>query len=215
MQGSPYLQGPSRLEGSGWIQGDVINAGQILPHGLLTIEGSLTQAEEGRLAIGIGGRIPGQDYDVLQVTGTVTLDGTFASSTRNGFAAQDGDSFRVMSFASRNGDFATYTGLDLGGGVAANPELTQFDLSLVVGFSSGPAILQVIPSTDDPAVDEPWIEVVFDEPVDPATFTTADMQLLGPVRTRQLSWPSKPVDAFLTPTGCLCIPINLSMAITS
>ena len=197
LQGSPQLLSNSKLEGGGLIQGDVINAGQIAPRGLLTIDGNLTQMPQGKLAIGIGGRIPGETYDVLQVTGAAQLGGTFSAALRDGFVARDGDSFRVLNFASRSGDFATYSGLDLGAGVAAHPELALLDLSLVVGFSTGPAVLQVVLSTEDPAIAGASIDVLFDESVDPATFEIQDVQLVGPAGAVQIL-AIEPTDTLFT-----------------
>jgi hypothetical protein len=40
-------------------------------------------------------------------TGQVTLDGTLLVTLLNGFVPDAGDSFQVLTFASRQGDFAT------------------------------------------------------------------------------------------------------------
>jgi len=47
-------------------------------------------------------------FDQLSVVGSATLDGTLAVGTLNGFVPAPTDSFRVLTFASKTGDFATY-----------------------------------------------------------------------------------------------------------
>lgn len=77
-------------------------------------------------------------YDQLGVMGSATLDGTLAVGTLNGFVPAPTDSFRVLTFASKTGDFATYapitpglaiptrtfdpTGLTLGAVLAGNAD---------------------------------------------------------------------------------------------
>jgi hypothetical protein len=48
---------------------------------------------------------PGTQYDQLQVTGTVSLAGNLHVVLPNGFAPVDGNSFTVMQYGSRTGDF--------------------------------------------------------------------------------------------------------------
>jgi len=83
--GTLQLSGGSLLTGSGTINGDVDNAGQINPGtdgmpGFLTINGNYTQTANGVLNIRIGGNVAGTDYDQLVVSGSVSLDGTLNGS---------------------------------------------------------------------------------------------------------------------------------------
>jgi hypothetical protein len=130
------------LSGSGTIAASVQNAaeidiGSIDAAGLLTITGNYTQISAGVLSLKIGGYNPGTDFDQLSVYGTATLDGTVNISLFNGFVPTLGDGFQVLTFGAVTGDFATYNGLDLGGGLSLAPVYDSNSLTLVT--TSGPA----------------------------------------------------------------------------
>jgi hypothetical protein len=124
------------LSGSGTIGADVQNAAEIDigstdAAGLITITGDYTQTSAGVLSLKIGGYNPGTDFDQLSISGTATLDGTINISLLNGFVPTDGDSFQILTFTAVNGDFATYNGLDLGGGLSFTPVYDSNSLTLV------------------------------------------------------------------------------------
>jgi hypothetical protein len=122
------------LMGAGTITGNVTNAGQVSPGnspGSLTITGNYTQSSGGTLNVEIGGTGAGQ-FDRLQVSGTATLDGTLKITTLNGFSPSPGNSFQVLTFAARSGDFATVNGIDLGGGNYFARLFSAGDMTLVV-----------------------------------------------------------------------------------
>jgi hypothetical protein len=73
--------------------------------GVLVIDGNFVQGPDGNLAIEVDGMSPGTQYDQLQVTGTVSLAGNLHVVLPNGFAPVDGNSFTVMQYGSRTGDF--------------------------------------------------------------------------------------------------------------
>ncbi len=100
------------LAGSGTINANVANAGQVNPGGtgapgVLTVKGNYSQSATGTLNIEIGGLGSGTQYDQLVVSGTVTLGGTLSVRLINGFVPNLGDSFQVLLFGSRSGDFAS------------------------------------------------------------------------------------------------------------
>jgi hypothetical protein len=104
------------LAGSGIINADVTNAGQVSPGGdgaagVLTINGKYTQTATGVLNMEIGGDAPGSGYDQLVISGSATLDGMLNVNVLNGFVAPSGETFPILTFASLNGTFAT-TNLD-------------------------------------------------------------------------------------------------------
>jgi hypothetical protein len=110
------LQGGSLL-GQGTVNANVQSAGHVRPGtastpGTLTVNGSYTQTAAGSLDVKIGGTGTGL-FDQPQVTGAATLDGGLNVSTINGFLPGTGDSFAVLTGASRSGQFATATGLDI------------------------------------------------------------------------------------------------------
>ncbi|MBL8866569.1 MAG: hypothetical protein JNK93_13500, partial [Planctomycetia bacterium] len=99
------------LKGSGTVEGPVTNTGgSVAPGnspGILNITGNYTQGSNGTLDLEIGGRDPDiPEFDRLRVTGTATLDGTVRITNINGFESAPGDTFRVLSAASRVGTFA-------------------------------------------------------------------------------------------------------------
>ena len=125
------------LGGSGTIAANVQNAAEIDigsadAAGMLTISGDYTQTSTGVLSLKIGGYNAGTDFDQLNVTGTATLDGTINISLLNGFMPAPGDGFQILTFGAVTGDFATYNGLDLGGGLSFAPVYDSDSLTLMV-----------------------------------------------------------------------------------
>jgi hypothetical protein len=123
------------LRGFGAIGGNLINSGQVRPGGAgvagtLSVTGDYTQTASGTLQIEIGGTGAGT-FDVLAVTGAVTLDGSLNVALINSFNPALSDSFTVLTFASRNGDFASKNGLAIGGGKQLDPVYNTNDLTLV------------------------------------------------------------------------------------
>ena len=69
------------LAGTGMINANVTNGGQVIPGGtgaagLLTINGNYTQTAAGSLDVDLGGTTAGSQYDQLAVSGTASLGGT-------------------------------------------------------------------------------------------------------------------------------------------
>ena len=104
-----------RLTGTGTLIGNVINfnGGSVRPGGdpaetqtgVFTIDGDYTQ-QDAWLLIRIRGLLPGDEYSVLNVTGTASLDGMLEIVPVEGFIPRAGQQFTVMTFASRTGEFA-------------------------------------------------------------------------------------------------------------
>ena len=179
ISGSLELLPESVLEGSGRLVGDLLNRSLIWPVGELIVDGDFTQTDTGKLVIDIGGLTPITEHDQFTVTGAANVDGTLEVTLTGGFAPTNGDSFRVMTFASRTGVF-DYEGLDTGAGAELSPELTPVDLTLVAGFSTGPSVIALAGSDSSVATDGPFIDVTFSEPIDLATFTVDDVAIVGP-----------------------------------
>jgi T5SS/PEP-CTERM-associated repeat protein len=114
--GSPLaIAARGTLQGDGTISGTVTNGGLVAPGatiGALTINGNYTQTAAGTLAIELAGPA---SFDRLLVSGSAALDGTIAVALGGGFTPTLGETFSVLTFTSESGDFATYTGLALGG----------------------------------------------------------------------------------------------------
>jgi hypothetical protein len=129
------LQGGT-LSGTGTINANVTNSGQVNPGGdgtagILTINGSYTQTDSGVLSIDLGGTTVGSQYDQLKVNGAVFLGGTLTVQLINGFTPKAGDSFQILLFSSRTGDFTTENFPDLGPGLVLSPVFSSSSLTLV------------------------------------------------------------------------------------
>lgn len=102
------------LDGTGTVQGSVNNTGGTVGPDI-AIDGGFTQGPGGTLAIGIDSLLA---FDVFDITGTATLDGTLDLTVAAGYlsTAEIGDSFTIVNWQGFSGSFATVTGLDLGDG---------------------------------------------------------------------------------------------------
>ncbi len=144
--GPVSLQG-GLLSGSGMVSGNVNNAAVVGPGdsaGTISITGNYTQTSAGTLNIELGGVATGQ-FDQLLVSGTATLDGTLNVSLINGFTPTPPQSFPVLTFVSRSGDFAAKTGLDLGGGVKLNPTYSSSSLMLAAWAAASQLVVTTQP----------------------------------------------------------------------
>lgn len=113
------------LAGSGYLFGDIVNAAQVEVGGAglagrLTIFGNYTQAAEGVLSLELGD-LEADDYDVLDITGQATFDGTLRVALLDSFFAREGDAFAVLLFATAEGRFATLDLPDLGSELFFDP----------------------------------------------------------------------------------------------
>ncbi len=98
------------VEGNGFINGDIINSGGLVTPGnsagLLSVNGDYFQGAGGGLTIEIGGLIAGSDFDQLQVSGDVNLDGTLFVELLNAFSPLASESFTILTGNSVSGNFA-------------------------------------------------------------------------------------------------------------
>ncbi len=123
------------LEGTGTIDANVTNAGVVAPGnsaGILTIAGNYIQTSSGVLDIELAGTnasLP--SFDQLHVAGSATLSGTLSIVKINGFTPALGNSFQVITFASRAGDFTNHQGLVINNSVALRPVYDASSLTLV------------------------------------------------------------------------------------
>ncbi len=137
LQGSAMIGTASLLQGGnlGVITGDIVNFGTVAPGpmaGKLTILGGFTQATSGKLAIEIGGSAPGFNFDQLNVTGSVSLDGELDLIPLNGYDPALDSQFRVLPYASRAGVFSLLVGADISTGKHLNASYDSDGLYLVV-----------------------------------------------------------------------------------
>ncbi len=122
------------LFGDGTIQGNVLNAANINPGdvnlaGSLTVTGNYVQTSTGTLTTEIGGATAGT-FDQLHVGGATSLQGTLNIAEINGFTAATPQSFQIMTFGSKSGDFTTYNGLQPASGASFSPSFSSTALTL-------------------------------------------------------------------------------------
>lgn len=96
------------VSGSGMLLGDLDNStGTLAPGnspGKFTIEGDYTHGVGATLAIEISGIAQSHEYDLLNVTGRVTLNGgTLELMLLNGFNPSEGDSYDILDFSAIDG----------------------------------------------------------------------------------------------------------------
>lgn len=155
--GGVDIQGGS-LNGTGTVGANVSNAGQVNPGGsagILNVTGNYTQSASGVLNIEIGGLNAGSEHDRHAITGTATLAGTLNISLINSYVPNLGDSFVIMTFASRSGDFATYNGLMQANGLTftANFSATALTLEVTQGvYTPTPTVTQTFTPSMTPTL---------------------------------------------------------------
>ncbi len=133
LAGTLNLSSSSVLTGAGTVTASVVNSGRVDPGaslGQLVIEGSYTQTAGGVLDIELTGLIAADEYDVLSVTGTATLDGTLEINLLNGFLPTELNAFQVITFADRTGDFNSISGRDLSNDLVLDNSYANTSLTL-------------------------------------------------------------------------------------
>jgi hypothetical protein len=141
--GTLFAANPVTIQGGafvgfGTINGDVSNSGRLTiggtaTPGTLTITGNYTQTAGGVLNIKIGGLTAGTQFDQLNIQGQASLAGTLNIQLIDMFLPAISDPFQILVFASHSGEFASYTGLSLGGAPPRHltPTYGSTDLTLV------------------------------------------------------------------------------------
>ncbi len=113
--------------------GDFSNQGDLeVSNGKLTVNGNFTQTAAGTLYNSFYGTDPvPSDFSQIAITGTATLDGTLDASFHFGYVADKADTFQILTYASRSGDFATVTLPSYNGHalISADPEATFYNLA--------------------------------------------------------------------------------------
>ncbi|HEU4645349.1 MAG TPA: PEP-CTERM sorting domain-containing protein [Burkholderiales bacterium] len=113
------LNGAANITGSVIVNGGIIAPGN--SPGQMTILGNYSQGALGSFEAEIGGLLAGSQYDVLDVTGTATLDGTLLVSLYNlgsgTFAPSAGDTFDIIRAMDVIGSFSTLSFAPLAAGL--------------------------------------------------------------------------------------------------
>jgi hypothetical protein len=114
---------------------------------VVSVSGAFSNGAGGTVTTDIGGTSTTQ-FGRVTVTGAATLDGTLSLNVVNGFSPVAGNTFPIMTYASRSGQFATINGLTIGNGNQFNPTYNATNLTLGVVAAAGPT---VVPADGDPA----------------------------------------------------------------
>ncbi len=109
LTGGPVVLDGGEIEGPGTIGDDLTNTGDLVMGGtdLLTILGNFIQTITATLDIVLIGATAGGHENAINVKGTAQLAGTLKVHLATGYTPAPGDQYRVLTFDSRSGDFAT------------------------------------------------------------------------------------------------------------
>ena len=96
---------------------------------LVQVNGVLSQAAAGLFFVDVQG-LGITNFGRVTVTGGATLDGTLSVNFVNSYVPNVGDSFQVVTYASRTGAFSAVNPIGLGAGLALNPTYNATNLTL-------------------------------------------------------------------------------------
>ena len=172
----------SYLVGDGAVEGSVANRGQVNPTGFLHISDSYTQSALASIRTSIGGSAEGE-YGRGIVSRTATIDGIAEAELVGGFVPETGDVYNFLVASEIVGQFRQFVDVNSGGGWGFEPEYIS-DASgdrvvLNATFSTGARITNVWPSSQLHG-SLTHIDVTFSEPIQPASLSADDVELLGP-----------------------------------
>jgi len=135
---------------------------------VISIVGNFTNGVTGTVHIDFSGS-GASEFGRLSVSGATTLAGTLNLNLINGYSPAQGDSFGVISFGSRSGQFTTINGAVIGDGNQFAPAYSATGLTLnVVAAAAAPANLAIVDRDGDGSTDIQ--EAVFGtDPLDPTS----------------------------------------------
>lgn len=155
------------------------SAATVMPatNGPLTIMGDYVQLLPGTLNFTLGGTAPGTNLSRLNITGDASLSGSIGLTRPDGYLPNPGDTFNVMTYQSRAGDFACFNGfLFLGQNRRLLTQYSATNLSLVTVTLPDPTNPPVRLAAEYPAAVLCW----------PAEFT--GWQLLASTNLATTNW---------------------------
>jgi uncharacterized repeat protein (TIGR01451 family) len=151
--GSSVVLNGGILRGNGTIPADLVNNATIRPGmspGIINVNADYTQGATGVLEIELAGASPAQ-YDRLAVSGNATLDGTLNVTFLGGYLPAGGETYDVLTFSSKSGDFATKNlpVFPAGGAIVASyePPATPVKLQLTALVTQADMAVSQTPST--------------------------------------------------------------------
>jgi hypothetical protein len=102
----------------------------------IAVTGNFGNAATGNVSIDVGGTAVSQ-FGRLTATGAATLGGIMNLGVVNGFSPSVGNSFQIMTFASRTRQFDVINGLTIGNGNKFNAAYSDTNLTLSVALAGG------------------------------------------------------------------------------
>ncbi|HET6878560.1 MAG TPA: Ig-like domain-containing protein [Pirellulales bacterium] len=100
--------------------------------GTVAVSGNLTLSSTSTVNVELGGTTTDK-FGRITATGAASFDGTLNISLVNSFQPVSGNSFKVMTFASETGQFATINGTSIPNSLVLAPTYDTGDLTLVAG----------------------------------------------------------------------------------
>jgi hypothetical protein len=122
------------LAALGTINGNLANAGTLQvggagTTGVLTVNGNFTQTGSGNAVFELEGTTAGTRYDQLAITGSATLAGTLTVSAIDGFVPPVSSVFTILTYASRSGDFSSFSASGNGRTLSRTPGSTSYTIT--------------------------------------------------------------------------------------
>jgi hypothetical protein len=153
---------------------DFSNAGTLGagPGSTFTVHGNYSQSDTASLAIQLGGSPSSGEYGRLVATDDLGLAGSLSVGLANNYEPAAGDSFSVLAFGSRTGDFASKELPRLENGLHFKARYSSGNLNLIVtafppSFTAGDPRTEVVvlaPMSGNSNFDDTSAEVPCDRP---------------------------------------------------
>ncbi len=100
----------------------------------LNVTGNYTEGEDGTLKLGVASP---SSFGSLSVSGTSALDGLLEITSANGYSAEVGQSFAILSSAAESGAFSYVGGSGLASGLSYEPNYANTGVNVLVTNSEG------------------------------------------------------------------------------
>jgi hypothetical protein len=124
----------------------------------VNVTGDYSQAAIGKLVVVLGGTGGGANYDQLAVVGSAGLAGTLEINTASGFTPKTGQTFNIVTYGSRSGEFAT---LGSNSGLSYTIEYGATEATITVTGSSAGSKTPVITSQPQSIKADPGASITF------------------------------------------------------
>jgi len=131
------------LGGVGTVDAPVTCEGTVAPGtssaaGTLSVTQTYTQSATGKLTVSLGGTTAGSEFDVLAVSGTVTLDGTLAVGLLGAYEPAVGDTYKVITSGEASSLSGTFASVAMPPGVQLTATYDPSDVTLDITAVSLP-----------------------------------------------------------------------------